>query len=87
MSVGNIRAYQEIMQERMIIQQQQYMIQQQRYMLQQLQKKNPADSKGKTNTPGSLNLNDPDAQPVYHHKTYKHGRVDPNFKPRSDTAK
>lgn len=87
MSGGNIRAYGEIMQERMIIQQQQYMIQQQRYMMQQMQKKNQANSKGKTNTPGSLNLKDPNAQPVYHHKTYNHGPVDPNFKPSPDTAR
>jgi len=75
------------MQERMIIQQQQYMIQQQRYLIQQMQKTNQANGKGKVNSPGSSNLNDPNAEPVYHHKTYNHGPVDPNFKPSSDAAK
>lgn len=83
---GNLRAYEEIMRERMIIQQQQYMIQQQRYLMQQMQN-NQATKKGKTNSTGTLNLDDPNAEPVYHHKTYNHGPVDPNFKPRSDAAK
>lgn len=87
MSGGNILAYEEIMRARMIIQQQQYMIQQQRIMMQQMQRRNQANGKGAANAPNSLNPDDPNAQPVYHHKTYNHGTVDPNFKPSPDTAK
>lgn len=82
MSGGNLRAYEQIMKESMIIQQQQYVIQQQRYMMQQMQ--NQAKAKGQAASPGASSLVDPNAEPVYHRKKYNHGPVDPNFKPKTD---
>ena len=91
MSGGNIFAYQELMQQKM-------MMQQQKMMMQQMQKaaqlqKNQGKGKGKTNAGtlgqnGASNLNstgaasgfyDPYAEPVNHYrrKTYKHGPVAP----------
>lgn len=83
MSGGNIFAYQELMQQKMMMQQQKYMMQQ----MQQMQKaaqlqKNQAKGKGKTNAgtlgqPGASNFNsagsaagfyDPYAEPVNHYR-------------------
>lgn len=102
MSGGDINAYQAIMQQKMMMQQQKMMMQRMQQMQKaaEQQKKNQANGKGKANTPGqpgSLNstfpgtggLNSPYAEPVNHYrrKTYNHGRVDPNFKPKAAASK